>query len=192
MDWLRKLISQIGSLWGRWSLIQKVILMGIAGAVIAGFVALVSVSSAPTMVPVLDAPIRDEAALDRIVTRINQEGITTTVTATGVVQVQDKKIAERMRAILIREDLVPQGIDPWDIFDRERWTITDFERDVNLRRAITQMVTNHIKALDDVDDATVAIVMPADRLFASEQNPVSASVVITPKPGSDIAEPNLK
>jgi flagellar M-ring protein FliF len=97
-----------------------------------------------------------------------------------------------MRAILIREDLVPQGIDPWDIFDRERWTITDFERDVNLRRAITQMVTNHIKALDDVDDATVAIVMPADRLFASEQNPVSASVVITPKPGSDIAEPNRK
>jgi flagellar M-ring protein FliF len=192
MDWLRKLISQIGSLWGRWSIVQKLILVGIAGVVIAGFIALVSVSSAPTMVPVLDAPIRDEAALDRIVTRINQEGINATVTPTGVVQVQDQRTAQKMRSILIREDLVPQGIDPWDIFDRERWTITDFERDVNLRRAITQMVTNHIKSIDDVDDANVTIVMPADRLFASEQNPVSVSVIITPKPGSDITEPNRK
>jgi flagellar M-ring protein FliF len=53
-------------------------------------------------------------------------------------------------------------------------------------------VTDHIKALDDVDNASVTIVMPADRLFASEQNPVSASVIITPRPGSDINEPNRK
>jgi flagellar M-ring protein FliF len=192
MDWLRKLITQISSLWGKWSLVQRVILIGIGGAVIAGIAALVSVSSSPTMVPVLDAPIRDEAALDRIVTRINQEGISPVVSAAGVVQVEDNKTAQRMRAILIREDLVPSGIDPWDIFDRERWTITDFERNVNLRRAITQMVTDHIKALDDVDDASVTIVMPADRLFASEQNPVTASVVITPRPGSDIVQNRKK
>jgi flagellar M-ring protein FliF len=192
MDWLRKLITQISGLWGKWSLVQRSILVGIAAAVIAGITALVSVSSSPTMVPVLDAPIRDEAALDRILTRINQEGISAVVSAAGVVQVEDTKTAQRMRAILIQEDMVPSGLDPWDIFDRERWTITDFERNVNLRRAITQMVTDHIKALNDVDNASVTIVMPADRLFASEQNPVSASVIITPKPGSDISEPNRK
>jgi flagellar M-ring protein FliF len=192
MDWLRKLIAQISGLWGRWSLIQRVILAGIIGAVIVSIAVLVSVSSSPTMVPVFDSPIRDEAELDRMVTRINQEGVSAVVSPTGVVQVEDKKTAQRMRAILIREDLVPAGMDPWDIFDRERWTITDFERNVNLRRAITQMVTDHIKALDDVDDANVTIVIPADRLFAAEQNPVSASVIITPKPGSDISEPNRK
>jgi flagellar M-ring protein FliF len=192
MDWLKRLISQISGLWGKWSLVQRIILVGIGGAVIAGIVAMVSVSSAPTLVPVIDAPIRDEAALDRIITRINQEGVSATVNAAGVVQVEDRATAMRMRSILIREDLVPSGLDPWSIFDRERWTITDFERNVNLRRAITQMVTDHIKALDDVDDANVAIVLPADRLFAAEQNPVSASVVITPRPGSDISEPNRK
>jgi len=50
------------------------------------------------------------------------------------------------------------------------------------------MVTDHIRALDDVDNANVTIVMPERRLFASEQHPVSASVIITPKPGSDITE----
>jgi flagellar M-ring protein FliF len=186
MDWLRKLITQIGALWGKWSLIQRIILIGIAAMVVVGIAAMVSVSSSPTMVPVIDAPIRDDADRDRIITRLNEEGIKTSVTADGVVLVPDEKTAQRMRAVLIREDLIPTGTDPWAIFDRDRWTITDFERNVNLRRAITQMVTEHIQALDDVDKANVTIVAPEDRLFAAEQNPVTASVIITPKPGSDI------
>jgi flagellar M-ring protein FliF len=192
VDWLKKIFARIKTLWGKWSMFQRIILAGIMVVVIAGFAALMSVSSSPTMVPVIDAPVRDEAARDRIVTRINQEGVTAAVNAAGVVQVQDAKTAQRMRAILIREDLIPAGTDPWAIFDRERWTITDFERNVNLRRAITQMVTDHVRALDDVDDANVTLVMPADRFFASEQNPVTASVIITPKPGSDIIENRKK
>jgi flagellar M-ring protein FliF len=191
-EFFKKLLAQINGLWGKWSILQRIILVGIGAAVIGGLIALMSVSSTPTMVPVIDAPVRDEVALDRIVLRINQEGIKATVSSTGIVQVPDESTARRMRAILIREDLIPAGTDPWAIFDRERWTITDFERNVNLRRAITQMVTDHIKAIDEVDDANVTIVSPADRLFASEQNPVTASVIITPKPGSDITQNRKK
>jgi len=192
MDWFKKLIAQIGGLWGKWSMPQKIILIGIVIAIFAGIVALITVSSAPNMVSVIDAPIRDEVARDRIVMRLNQEGVRVVVSPAGVVQVDDQDTARRMRGILIREDLIPQGTDPWAIFDRDRWTITDFERNVNLRRAITQMVTDHIRALDDVDNANVTIVVPEDRLFASEQNPVSASVIITPKPGSDILQNRKK
>ena len=192
MEWFRKIIAQIGGYWGKWSMLQRIILIGIVVAILGGTFALVSISSRPSMVAVIDAPIRDEAARDRIIMRLNEEGVTATVNAAGVIQVGDQDTARRMRGILIREDLIPQGIDPWAIFDRDRWTITDFERNVNLRRAITQMVTDHIKALDDIDNANVTIVVPADRLFASEQNPVSASVVITPKPGSDITQNRKK
>ena len=192
MEWLKKLIAQVAGHWSKWSMVQRIILVGIAVAVIAGFGVLITVSSIPTMVAVIDAPIRDEGARDRIIMRINQEGVNATVNAQGIIQVPDQVTAQRMRGLLIREDLIPQGTDPWAIFDRERWTITDFERNVNLRRAITQMVTDHIRALDDVDNANVTIVVPADRLFASEQNPVSASVIITKKPGSDITENRKK
>ena len=192
MDWLKKLINQVAVYWGKWSLVQRIILLGIVAAVIIGIAALITVSATPNFVPVIDAPIRDEYARDRILMRLNQEGVRTNVSPTGVVQVQDEMTAQRMRGILIREDLIPQGTDPWAIFDRERWTITDFERNVNLRRAITQMVTDHIRALDDIDNANVTIVVPEDRLFASEQNPVSASVIITQKPGSDIIQNRKK
>ena len=192
MEMLKKLIAQAVGLWSKGSMLQRGILGGIVVAVLVGIGALVSVSSSPTLVPLISAPIRDDDARDRILIRLDQEGVNATVSAAGIIQVQDRATAQRMRSILVREDLIPSGIDPWAIFDRERWTITDFERNVNLQRAITQMLTDHIRALDDVDNANVMIVIPQDRLFVADQNPVTASVSITPRPGSDIAENRRK
>ncbi|MDR2110586.1 MAG: flagellar M-ring protein FliF, partial [Spirochaetaceae bacterium] len=191
-EWFKKVIGQILSLWGKWSLIQRIILLGIIAAAIIGIVSMVMVSSSPTMVPVIDVPVGDEDTRDRIITRINEEGIKTSVSAAGIIMVPDERTARRIRAILIREDLIPPGTDPWAIFDRERWTLTDFERNVNLRRAQTQMIIDHIKALDDVDDTNVSIVWPERELFASAQNPVTASVILIPRPGSDITENRKK
>ena len=191
-EWFRKVLEQIKNLWGKWSLLQKLILLGICVAAIAGVVVLFSVSASPTMVPVIDTPITDIDMRDRMVTRINSEGVRTSISSAGVVMVDDAETARRMRAILIREDLVPNGTDPWAIFDVTRWTITDMERNVNLQRAITQMVTEHIKSLNEVDDVNVTIAFPKDALFVSEQSPVSASVIITPRPGSDITENSKK
>ncbi|MDR2521155.1 MAG: flagellar M-ring protein FliF [Spirochaetaceae bacterium] len=181
-----KILGQIKSLWGKWTLVQKLGLGGAILVIIIAVAALVGVSATPSLVPVIDSPITNEEALANIVTRINEEGVKAQVNANGVVLVADEKTARKMRGILIREDLVPKGTDPWAIFDRDRWTITNFERDVNLQRSITTMVTNHIKALDEVDNAHVTLVMPKDTLFSADQNPVSASVVITPRIGSDI------
>ncbi|MDR1444749.1 MAG: flagellar M-ring protein FliF [Treponema sp.] len=186
MEWLKKFAAQIRGLWTKFSLVQRIIIGVIVLAGIVGIVALLSVSSVPTMVSVIDVPIQDEAVRDQIITRINQEGIRAQVTAAGVIQVADEQTARRIRSILIREDLIPSGTDPWSIFDQERWTLTDFERNVNFRRAQTRMVTDHIKALDEVDDANVTVVFPERTLFSSEQNPTTASVIITPRPGSDI------
>ena len=189
---LRKLIAQILALWGKWTIVHKVILIGIGAVAVGGIVVLVTMSSRPSMVAVIDRPIRDDVELDRIVTRINEEGIRATVSPAGIVMVPDETTARRMRAVLIREDLIPTGTDPWAIFDMERWTITDFERNVNLRRAIEQSVTEHIEALDDVDNANVRIVQPERELFKEDQEPVTASVIITPKPGSDIIQNRKK
>jgi len=185
-EWLKKLISQISTLWGKWTLAQKLILGGIILVAIIGIVLLFSVSAAPTMVPLIDTPVTDVAARDKIVVRLNQENVKTSVSATGVISVADENTARRMRAILIREDLVPTNTDPWALFDIERWTVTDFERNVNKRRAIIEEVRQHIKAIDDIDDASVVVNIPETTLFAADQNQVTASVIIYAKPGSDI------
>ena len=191
-EWLNKLISQIKALCGKWTLVQKMVLAGIVVAAIACIIIVFSVSSAPTMVPLIDAPITDQTARDKIIVRVNEENVKTSVSSTGVISVPDEATARRMRAILIREDLIPKNIDPWSIFDVERWTTTDFERNVNKRRAIIEEVRQHIKALDDIDDASVVVNIPEKTLFSEDQNPTTASVVLYPKPGSDIANNRKK
>ena len=52
--------------------------------------------------------------------------------------------------------------------------------------SITEVVKQHIEALDDVDRANVVIIMPEKTTFKGDQDPVAASVVLYTKPGSDL------
>jgi flagellar M-ring protein FliF len=191
-EWLGKMLERLKTVWQKWTLVQRIILFAIVGGVGTGLVLLATVSATPSMVPLLHRPITNEQDMTRISQRLEKEGVSFQVGADQRLLVADTKTAQRVRAILAREDLIPKGTDPWQIFDMERWTITDFERNVNLRRAITGNLEEHIKALDEVDAASVTIVVPQDKLFATEQNPVTASIIITPRPGSDILENRKK
>jgi flagellar M-ring protein FliF len=191
-EWLKKIIARLKDLWGKWSGIQKVIFFGIIGAVLLGLILLVTFSSSSSMVPLITTPITDENMLTRISMRLDEEGVEHEVTVDGRFMVQDRKTAQRMVAVLAREDLIPPEVSPWDVFKMDRWTLTDFERNVNLRQAITKSIEEHLEALSDVDSAEVNLVLPEEVLFLEEQNPVTASIIITPRPGSDIAENRKK
>lgn len=191
-EWLKRIFTQLRELWGKWTPLQKVILAAVVGGAILGLVLIIAFSASPSMVPLIGVPVADEQLLSRIVTRLDAEGASYTVTDDGRVLVSDEASARRLRSILIREDLIPPETDPWAIFDVDRWTITDFERNINLRRAITQQLEQHIEALDDIDNANVNLTIPERELFQEDQLPVTASIVIVPKPGSDITENRTK
>jgi len=188
----KKIMAKLSAMWANWSATQKIIIAVVLVVIIAGIVVLFRVSATPVLTPVFSRPITDDAVLDRIVARIEQEDVIATVTPDNIVRVADEKTARRMRVILISENLLPTGIDPWQIFDKERWTITDMERKVNFQRAQKDMIIDHLKAIEGVDNVKLDIVWPAKELFASEQNPVSAAVTIIPTPGSDIASNRKK
>ncbi len=191
-EWLKKMVARLKELWGKWSTIQKIILFTVVGVTLAGIVILLSLSSSPDMVPLISSPITDLQQLDRISITLDKEGIAHKITDDGKIYVADKKTARRMVAVLMREDLIPKETSPWDVFKMDRWSLTDFERNVNLREAITKSLEQHIEALDDIDSAKVTLVLPEDKLFQEDQNPVTASVIITPKPGSDISSNRKK
>ncbi|MGL4981663.1 MAG: flagellar basal-body MS-ring/collar protein FliF [Treponemataceae bacterium] len=191
-EWLKKLIPQLKELWSKWTTIQKLILAGVIVVVIITLALVSRISIQPTDVPLFNVPIVDEATRDRIIYRLAQENVTATVNGAGIISVPNDPVARRMRSILVREDLVPGNVDPWALFDVDRWTTTDFERNINLRRSITDVVTRHIEALDDVDRANVVVTFPDKALFAADQNPVTASVIIYQKPGSDITTDRKK
>ncbi len=191
-EWLKKFREQLKKAWSGWRPVQKGIFLAVIAVTVLGLVLLMRFSAQPSTVPVLTRPVRDEVALDRIAARLDQENIDYRITADNVVMVADTAVAQRARAILAREDLIPRETDPWELFDIDRWTQTDFERNVNLRRSITRQLEQHITALEDVDAASVTLVLPERELFSEDQNPVTASVILTAKPGSDIRDSRAK
>ena len=58
-EWLKKLVSQIKELWSKWTIIQKVILIGVIVAVIVALVLVVTLSSKTTEVPLFNVAITD-------------------------------------------------------------------------------------------------------------------------------------
>ena len=191
-EWLKKLFQQIKELWAKWSAVQKVILIGITAAVIAALVLVTVFSSRPTTVPLFSVPVSDQTMRDKIVYRLAQENVAVHVSDSGMLSVDDEMTARRMRSLLVREDLVPGNVDPWSLFDVERWTVDDFQQNVNLQRSITAQVRQHIESLHEIDRAEVVLGMPEKELFSADQKPVSASVILTVKPGSDFASNKKK
>ena len=184
---LRALLAQLGTLWGKWSVTQKAILFSVLGVTVLAVVLIGVFSAAPSMVPLIGTPVKEENDRARIVGVLDQEGVKYKSGPDNMIYVEDQKTARRIRTILFREDLIPARTDPWAIFDVERWTLTDFERDVNLQRALTKSLEQHILGVDDVDAVSVTLVVPKKELFEEDQKQVSASVILTPRPGSDIA-----
>jgi flagellar M-ring protein FliF len=191
-EFLKKIITKVTALWAGWSAQQKIIIAIVAVVIIGGVIVLFRVSATPVLTAVYDMPITDESMRNSIVTRLNKEDVKVTVTPDNIIRVQDEATARRMRVILIRENLLPTGIDPWQVFDKERWTITDMERNVNFQRAQERMIADHIRAIEGVDNVELRVVWAEKELFTKDQNPRSASVTIIPTPGSDITQNRQK
>ncbi len=188
-EWLKKFFGKIREFWGQWPTTRKVLFVGIILVVVAAFVLLATMSSRPGKVAVFNAAITDQSLADRISTALDAENISHSFGPDGRFYAPDEPTARRARALLVREDLLPGQLDPWNFFTgMDRWTLTDFDRDVNLQQAIKKNLEEHIAALDDVDFARVSLVIPETELFAEDQKPVTASVILQPKPGSDISE----
>lgn len=187
-----KIFGNITNIWGKLNVVQRVISIAVVVGVITAFALLTAYSGSSGVVSVLTSAVTDEILLNKISIRMDEEGVQHKITEDGMIYVEDEKTANRVVAILAREDLIPADASPWEVFKMDRWTVTDFERNVNLQRAITANLQNHLESLEDVDVAQVTLALPEDTLFAEDQKEVSASIIITPRPGSDIRENRKK
>ena len=185
-EWLKKVFGKLKDMWSKWKPIQKVILIGIVVVVIVAIILAARVSSKPSTVRVFNAPVTDSTSLTKILDRISQENIQANADSNGYISVADDETARRMREILISENLVPSSIDPWAGFYDRSWSTTDADQNVKLKNTIQKQLKIHIEAISDVQMADVNIVLPEKQLFAADQAPVSASVILKTTPSSTL------
>ena len=185
-EWLKKVFGKLKDLWSKWKPIQKVILIGIVVIVIVAIILAARVSSKPSTVRVFNAPVTDSTSLTKILDRISQENVQANADSNGYISVADDETARRIREVLISENLVPSSIDPWAGFYDRSWSTTDADQNVKLKNTIQKQLKAHIEAISDVQMADVNIVLPERQLFAADQAPVSASVILRTTPSSTL------
>ena len=87
----QNILERIKTLWGKWTTVQKVIFFGIIGAVLLGFILLVSFSSSPSMVPLITTSITDQDLLTKISMRLDEENVAHSITSDGRIMVDDRR-----------------------------------------------------------------------------------------------------
>ena len=65
-----------------------------------------------------------------------------------------------------------------ELFDKQGFTTSEFQQRVDYQRALQGELTRAILKFDGVTSATVQLAIPTDRVFAKDQKPVRASVLI--------------
>ncbi|MBP5402381.1 MAG: flagellar M-ring protein FliF [Treponema sp.] len=184
-EWFKKLVSNLKEKWAKWSILQKGILIGVVLAVVFAIVLGFRFSSQPTTVKLFSAPVTGDAQI-QILTRLDKENVKAEVDSAGFIRVEDEATARRMKDILITEGLVPSNIDPFAGYFDRGWSTTDADQNVKKSIAIQKTLKQHIEAIDDIVKADVTLDLPPDKVFKSQQNPISASVILTFTPMSDM------
>ncbi len=94
--------------------------------------------------------------------------------------------ADDARMGLAEKNLPLGGVVGWEIFDVSKLGATDFDRRIQLIRAISGELSRTIRRIEGVEDARVQIVIPETRLFAAAVAPVTASVMLRLRLGTEL------
>ncbi|MFH1541843.1 MAG: flagellar basal-body MS-ring/collar protein FliF [bacterium] len=121
-----------------------------------------------------------------VIVRLKEINIPYTITDSGRSIAVPKEFADQARLGLAEKNLPAGGVVGWEIFDETRLGATDFDRRIQLIRAISGELSRTIKRIDAVDEVRVQIVIPETRLFATNVAPVTASVMLRIRPGFEL------
>ena len=184
-EFLKKLLAQLKTAMGKMEKKQKIIIGAVLGVVLLVLVIAVSSSSEQTLVYLFKKPM-SAADYAKITKKLQEYGTEFKTRDDRYVMVKDEKTGARLRMRLGQDNLLPSGIKGWELFDTEKWTTTDFERNVMKRRAIIGSMKRHLRMLDDIEDVQLTVSMPEASLYIQNDQPWKASVTIIAKPFSDL------
>ena len=127
--------------------------------------------------------LRDAA---NVVARLKELKIPYEIRDQGLAIAVPKNYSSQARLGLAEKNLPAGGVVGWEIFDEAKLGATDFDRRIQLIRAISGELSRTIRRIQAIEDVRVQIVLPETRLFAATTAPVTASVLLRLRPGDEL------
>lgn len=173
---LRAVFTQLQAFWAGLAASRRVVLVLVTLGVLAAVGALAVLGNQQRQSYLFTELSTEDAAA--IAQKLQAQQVPFEVDPSGTaIKVPEERV-HALRLELASAGLPRGGGVGFEIFDRSQIGATEFEQQISLRRALEGELARSIQTLRGVKSARVHLVMPERRLFASEKESASASVVL--------------
>ncbi len=156
---------------------QRMIAIGGALAVLVAIAAFVVSMAQPTYAVLYSGLAAHDA--QQVADQLSVIGIPYQVAPDGASVSVPQQDLDRARLALASLGLPHSGQQGFSLFDKTNWSGSDFDEQVNYQRAIEGELERTIESMQGVRSANVTVTMAHDSLFASQDRPAKAAVVLS-------------
>jgi flagellar M-ring protein FliF len=172
----RAFLKQLTDFWASLPTPKRIALVVVMTGVLMGVMAISVLSSRETYGNLYSELATEDAAA--IVEKLKTAQVPYRIEAGGTQILVPEERIPGLRLELAAGGLPHGGSVGFEIFDRSKIGATEFEQQVNLRRALEGELARSVMSIDGVKSARVHLVLPERRLFAAREESASASVVV--------------
>ncbi len=169
---------------------QRITLLLVVAATVAALVAVWFWAQKPEM-GLLYSNLSSEDA-GAVVKKLQEGGTPYELTAAGSAVLVPSDRVYDLRLQLAGEGLPNDSGVGFEIFDQTSIGVTEFAQKVNYRRALQGELARTIGKMSGVSAARVQINMPDKSLFARQQEPATASVMVTLRSGKMLSKEQVQ
>ncbi len=179
------LFRQVGAIWSHFGLNQKVSILLALALTLAAIGGILYTSRRPDFRLLYAGMTLQDAARAR--EQLEEAKINVQLRDHGNALYVQAKDVYRGRLLLASAGLPGETSTGFELFEQPKFGLTEFAQEVNYQRALQGELERTITAVEGVQSARVLLVMPRDRLFATEKdNSASASIMVTLRRGTSL------
>jgi len=183
--------QQLREIWRHFGINQKVSTVLALLVTVAAVVGVLVWSARPSFRLLYSGMSLEDAARAR--EKIEDERIPVQLKDSGRAIYVPAADVYRARLLLAAEGLPKDGSTGFELFEEPKFGLTDFAQKVNYQRALQGELARTISAMDGINSARVMLVLPKDKLFASEtEKKAKASIMVNVASGDTLSGLQVK
>jgi flagellar M-ring protein FliF len=175
--------GMVKQVWGKWQELpasRKLIIVVMAAASLLALAFFVPWLTREEYTPLFTE--LDPKNASAVVEKLKENGIPYRLAAEGTSILVPKSQVYDIRIQLAGEGVLTDTGLGFELFDKSKLGVTDFERRLDYQRALQEELRRTIVQLEEIERARVHLVLPERSVFVSEDRPASAAVTIKLKP----------
>ncbi len=169
---------------------QKIALIAIPILTLGALMMLITLATKPNYTVLYSGLSQED--ISAVMMELDKEAINYKVGQDGKSILVPEPQARDIRLKLAAKGIPSKGIVGYEVFDRTGMGVSDFQNQVNFKRAVEGELSRTILRMSGIEDVRVNIGMPQKSIFLREEEEPSASVFVKLKPGYELTPEQVK